>query len=106
MAEHDVVGVGARAARGLDDDGGVEAGGRFHDRECLFHIVDVEGRHAVVVLRRVIEQLAQRDPSHRSCSPLGAAMPPEMNYRAFKTSTPGSAFPSIHSRKAPPAVET
>jgi len=39
--------------------GRVEGGGGFHDGERLFHVVDVEGRHAVVVLRRVVEQLTQ-----------------------------------------------
>jgi hypothetical protein len=27
----------------------------------LFHVVDIEGRHAVVVLGGMVEQLAQRD---------------------------------------------
>jgi hypothetical protein len=69
VLQHDVVGVGPRAARGLNDDRRVEAGGGVHDGERLLHVVDVEGRHAVVVFRRVVEQLTQRDASHVSCSP-------------------------------------
>ena len=69
VAQHDVVGVGARAAGGLDDHRRVEARGGVHDGERLLHVVDVEGRHSVVVLCRVVEQLTQGDPSHRSCSP-------------------------------------
>ena len=68
VLEHDVVGVGARAARGLDDDGRIEAGGGLHDGQRLLHVVDVEGRHAVIMLRRVVEQLTQRNASHLSFS--------------------------------------
>ena len=75
VLEHDVVGVGPRAARGLDDDRRIEAGGGVHDGERLLHVVDVEGRHAVVVFRRVVEQLTQRDPSHVSVLRVGASMP-------------------------------
>ena len=72
VLEHHVIGVGPRATRGLDDDRRVDAGGRFHDGKRLFHVVDVEGGHAVIVFRRVVEQLTQRDTSHRySISALG-----------------------------------
>ena len=64
LGEHDVIGVGARAARGLDDDRRVDRRGRLHHREALLHIVDVERRNAVVVLGGVIEQLPQGDESH------------------------------------------
>ena len=64
VAEHHVIGVGARTARGLDDDRRVERGGGLHDGERLLHVVDVEGRHPVIVLRRMVEQLTQRNPSH------------------------------------------
>jgi hypothetical protein len=57
VLEHDVVGIGARTARGLDDDGRVDLVGRVHDRQRLLHVVDVEGRDAVIVLRRMVEQL-------------------------------------------------
>jgi hypothetical protein len=30
----------------------------------MLHVVDVEGWHAVIVFRRVVEQLTQRDASH------------------------------------------
>jgi hypothetical protein len=64
LGQNDVVGVVPRAARGLDDDGGVDLVGRLHDRQTLFHIVDVVGGQAVVVLCRVVEQLSQRDARH------------------------------------------
>jgi hypothetical protein len=70
VLEHDVVGVAARAARGLDDDRGVGGVGRRHDRQRLLHVVDVEGGHAVVVFGGVIEQLAKRDAGHDWHSPL------------------------------------
>ena len=72
VLEHDVVGVGARTARSLDDDGLVDLVGRVHDRQRLLHVVDVEGRDAVIVLRRMVEQLTQRDPSHLCFSPVWA----------------------------------
>jgi hypothetical protein len=75
VPEHDVVGVGPRAARGLEDDRRIDARGGIHDRQRLFHIVDVEGRHAVIVLNGVIEQLTQRDARHGLCSPCWAATP-------------------------------
>ena len=59
VAQHDVVGVGARAARGLDDDRRFERARRLADRQRLLHVVDVEGRHAVAVFGGVVEQLAQ-----------------------------------------------
>ena len=55
MAEHNVIGVLAGAAGGLNDDGRVRRFGRNHDGECLFHIVDVEGRNAIAVFGCVIE---------------------------------------------------
>ena len=38
--------------------------GRLHDGVDLLEVVDVEGRHAVVVFGGVVEQLAQRDEGH------------------------------------------
>jgi hypothetical protein len=70
VTQHHVIGVGARAARSLDDDGGIEGRRRVHDRQRLLHVVDVERRHAVIVFRRVIEQLTQRYAGHLSCSPV------------------------------------
>ena len=64
VLQHDIVGVGTGAARGLHDDGGVDLVGRLHDGERLFHVVDVEGRQAIAVLGCVIEQLPQRDTRH------------------------------------------
>jgi hypothetical protein len=67
VLEHDVVGIGARAARGLDDHRRVDASAAVHDRERLLHVVDVEGGNAVAVLGGVIEQLAKRDAGHANC---------------------------------------
>ncbi len=64
VLEHDVVGVGARAARGLDDDRRINRIGRRHDRQRLLHVVDVEGGHAVVVLGGMVEKLAEGDAGH------------------------------------------
>ena len=64
VLEHHIVGIGARAARGLDDDRRIDGVGGFHDRQRLLHVVDVECRHAVVVLSSMIQQLTQRDASH------------------------------------------
>ena len=69
VLEHDVVGVLAGAARGLDDHRRIDGGGRRHDGQRLFHIVDVEGRNAVVVLGGVVEQLAKGNASHARSSP-------------------------------------
>jgi hypothetical protein len=50
VLEHDVVGIGARAARGLDDHRRIDTRvGGLHDRQRLLHVVDVEGGHAVIV---------------------------------------------------------
>ncbi len=64
VLQHDVVGVGPRPAAGLDDDRGVDGLGRLHDRQALFHVVDVERRQAVVVLGRVVQQLPEGDARH------------------------------------------
>ena len=50
--------------------GRVDGGGGFHDRQRLLHVVDVERRHTVIVLRRVVEQLTQGNASHLSKSPV------------------------------------
>ena len=64
LGQHDVVGVGAGAARRLDDHRRVGGLGRLHDGEALLHVVDVEGRHAVAMLGGVVEQLAKGDAGH------------------------------------------
>jgi hypothetical protein len=35
--------------------GGVDGFRRLHDRQALFHVVDVEGRQRIVMLRRMIQ---------------------------------------------------
>src|SRR5690606_20229170 len=62
--QNDVVGVGAGAARGLDDDRRIDGVGGLHDGQALLHVVDVVGGQAVVMLRRVVEQLSQRNARH------------------------------------------
>ncbi len=56
--QHDVVGVVRAPRDGLDDDRGVDGFRRLHDRQALFHVVDVEGRQRIVMLRRMIQQLS------------------------------------------------
>ena len=75
VLEHDVVGVLAGAARGLDDDRRIDGVGGRHDRQRLFHVVDVEGRNAVAVLGGVIEKLPQRDACHRGLPRLPGCRP-------------------------------
>ena len=58
LGQHDVVGVVAGPARGLDDDRRVNGFRRLHDRQPLLHVVDVERGHPVAVLGRVIQQLS------------------------------------------------
>ena len=84
VLEHDVVGVAAGAARGLDDDGRVGRVGRRHDRQRLLHVVDVEGGHAVIVLGGMIEQLAKRDAGHDGHSPLATAVGEGLNANCDK----------------------
>jgi hypothetical protein len=69
MLQHDVVGIGARAARRLDDDRRIDGIRCLHDRQRLLHIVDVERWHAIVVFSGVVEQLAKSDTGHGSCPP-------------------------------------
>ena len=69
LRQHDVVGVGAGAARGLHDHRRVDGLRRLHDRDDLFHIVDVEGGNAVAVLGGMIEKLSQGNLGHHN--PLG-----------------------------------
>ena len=64
LGEHRVIGVGARAARSLDDDRRIDRGRRLQHGQPLLHIVDVEGRNAIVVFGGVVEQLAERDEGH------------------------------------------
>ncbi len=67
--KHDVVGVAAGAARGLQDDRRVGGARRFHDRQALLHVVDVEGGNAVAMLGRMVEKLAKGDAGHVGSSP-------------------------------------
>ena len=64
VAQEEVVGVLAGAARGLDDDRALGGAGGLHDRLDLLHVVDVEGAHAVAVFGGVIEQWTKRDEGH------------------------------------------
>ncbi len=102
VLEHKVVCILARAAAGLDDDRRIELVGRCHDGQALLHIVDVEGRQAVIVFGGVVEKLSKRDASHDPI-PLPIF---QCARRGARAATPGNFRPSSHSRKAPPAVET
>ena len=55
VLQHDVIGILARTAGCLDDDRRVDGIGRGHDGQRLFHVVDVESGHAVVVFGCVVE---------------------------------------------------
>lgn len=55
MAQKSLSRVFARAGRALQDHRTVAFVGRLHDRAHLLHIINVECRHAVIVLSCVIE---------------------------------------------------
>ena len=67
LLQHQITGIGARAAARLQDDRRAGPPCCGHDGERLLHVVDVEGRHAVAALGGVVEQLAQGDQGH-GCS--------------------------------------
>ncbi len=71
VREHEIAGIAARAARGLDDHGRIDLGRGLHDRNALLHVVDVERRHRVAVVGGVIEQLTKGDTGHESSSCYG-----------------------------------
>ena len=98
VAQHDVVGVGARAARGLDDDRRVEGARRRADRQRLLHVVDVERRHAVVVFGGVIEQLTKRDDGH-----FYSSLPFGLLSRAAPRRPAAPCLPSIRGRRRRPS---
>jgi hypothetical protein len=54
----------ARARARLQDDRRADLTGGGHHRLHLLEIVDVEGRNAVAVLGRVVEQLTHRNECH------------------------------------------
>ena len=62
--QHDIVGVLPGASAGLDDHRRIGCLRGLHDRQPLLHIVDIECRHPVALLRGVIQKLPQRDPRH------------------------------------------
>ena len=64
LRQHDVVGIGTRAARCLNDHRRIASLGRLHDRKTLLHVVDIERRYAVAMLCRMIEKLAKGDAGH------------------------------------------
>jgi len=68
LGQHHVIGIGAGATAGLQDDRRLGLLGRLHDGEALFHIVHVEGRHAIAVFGGMVEQLSQCDASQRIVS--------------------------------------
>ncbi len=68
VTQHDVVCVGTCAARSLQDNRRISSICRFHDGECLFHVVDVKCRNAIAVFSSVVEQLPQRNTRHVNIS--------------------------------------
>ena len=62
--QHEVLCIGPRAARGLENDRRIAGRSRFHHAEALFHIVDVESRNAIAIFGSMIEQLSQGNPGH------------------------------------------
>ena len=79
VAQHDVIGVGAGAARGLDDDGRIQRIAGFADGEGLFHVIDVECRNAVAMFGGVVEQLTKGDAGHEilQCGRRAGALSPK-----------------------------
>ena len=61
VKEEAVLGEGAGAAAGLDDDRRIGFLGRRHDGLNLFHIVDVECADAVTALGGLVEELPHGD---------------------------------------------
>ena len=55
LAQHDVTRVTARAATGLQDDRGIDLARGIHDRQHLFHVVDIESGYAVTMFGGVVE---------------------------------------------------
>lgn len=62
--EHDIIGISAGAPAGLQNDRAIGLLGGGHNRQHLFHIVDVKRRQAIAILGRMVEQLAHRNQSH------------------------------------------
>ena len=72
VRQHDVVGVLAGAAAGLDDRRRVDRVGGRHRRQTLLHIVDVEGRNAVAALGGVVQKLPESYACHADLRATGA----------------------------------
>src|SRR5450631_5798 len=64
VAQEGVVRVLARASRGLHDDRAFRGAGGLHDGLDLFHVVDVQGGHAVVVGGGVVEKGTKWNQRH------------------------------------------
>ena len=71
MTQHDIAGVGARAAARLQDHRGVAGLGRAQDGETLFHVLMLKAGNAVVVLGGVVQQLPKCDKRHFQVLPVG-----------------------------------
>jgi len=105
VPQHDVVGVGPRAAPSLDDDRASRLERAPMMASASLHYVDVEGRHAIIVLRGVVEQLTQRDVE--PCVPVlprwGRQSPIRLVFIvSLKPSTPGRGSLSIIPGTPPP----
>jgi hypothetical protein len=73
-AQHDIAGIGPGAPAGLQDHRGIDGGCGLQDRQTLFHVVDVEGRHAIAMFGSVVQKLSKRNERHQSF--------PSMSFRA------------------------
>ena len=64
VAQVGLTGVFAGASGGLQNDRAVGLLRRFHDGENLLQVVDIERRHTVAVLGRVVQHLTKGNKSH------------------------------------------
>ena len=81
-----ILGEGACAAAGLDDDGRIGFDRRAHDGLDLFHIVDVECADAVTALGGLVEELPHGYEGHGKFSFELAPMPAALkNLRRYAT---------------------
>ena len=106
-AEHQLPIVAAVVLRILDPDG-IEAlldgAGRFVGGKHTLPILDdPTGNGIQVTVRHRFLHTHTYVPATAPCAPVANPVQPSW---FISTATPGSSLPSIHSRNAPPAVDT
>ena len=57
VTQYNIIGVSAGTAAGLQNNRRLGFGGRRHDRQHLFHVIDVEGWNAVTMFGCVVQHL-------------------------------------------------